>query len=358
MVRRIRFLLLIMLAIITITFSCDGGGGGVPSQTPPDNKCGDGSGIYFFSVDNYPPSSFDCNSAGSFSIEITPGIDASYSGFNRLYFELEKDFKIYRSNYVEFYSGNSATQQLEFGGSLPTGTYTAEAYMQNIQLNSTCTDSIFVTDYCWLGSINITEFSNPQKVMNIEYDCQLGDTLDIWTYDVFLSPNTAEYMNIAFNIANTRYNVTTYQTDLPCSLIVLDDEALVRFISSLKQSRDKMFLCGIKGFRDDQGNFLDHLGITALSDTINFTPSDSSGSLIAIKACINYAATEYKVDYGDLVTSTVVHELGHQRGILHHEGHSRFCRMNEHPIYPGDRSTYLNPHFCNSCITKIKNISW
>jgi len=359
--KKIKPLGIMMLITFTLIVSCKSGGGGIPTETPPEDTCGVGSGSYYFSVETSPPDNFDCNSAGSFPIVIQPYIDPSYSGygvFNRLYFELEKDWKIYRSNYVEFYSGNYDTMQLEWGGSLPTGDYTVTGIMKNIQLNSKCKDSVFVEYTSWLGDIAITQFSNPAKVMNIEYFCQDSDTGIIDRYDVFLSPNTGEYMDIAFNIANTRDGVITYQTDLPCSLIVLDDEAIVRFISSLKQSRDKMFLCGIKGFRDDQGNFLDHLGITALSDTINFTPSDSSGSLIAIKACINYAATEYKVDFNDLVTSTVVHELGHQRAILHHVGHSRFCRMNEHPISPGDRSTYLNPHFCNSCITKIKNVSW
>ncbi len=267
--KKVKFTVLMLLIALILAVSCKKPGGGVPTQTPPENKCGEGSGIYFFSVDNYPPSSFDCNSAGSFSIEITPGIDASYSGFNRLYFELEKDFKIYRSNYVEFYSGNSVTQQLEFGGSLPTGTYTAEAYMQNIQLNSTCTDSIFVADYCWLGNINIIEFSNLQKVMNIEYFCQSSDTSIIPRYDVFLSPNTGEYMDIAFNIANTRDSVTTYQTNLTSALVEANIQRVKEYIAYYKQSGDKMFLCGIKGFKDASGNYLDYITGWAEWDPIN-----------------------------------------------------------------------------------------
>ncbi len=325
------------------------------------SNCGVGSGNYYFYEVTSLPENFDCNTAGSFSIELKPEIDPSYTGFNRLYFELEKDWTVYRSNYVELYSGNYATQQLEFGGSLPTGTYEATAYLQNIQLNSTCEDSVYLISSCWLGNIDITQFSSPQKMMNIEYFCQYSDTGIISSYDVFLSPNTAEYVYNAFRIANTDRTWYSYQTNLTPQLLKFTDDdfsEIVDYISNLKQSRDKMFLCGIKGFKDDQGNLLDYLGITALSDTINFTPSDSSGSLVAVKACINYAGTEYKVDFNDLVTSTTVHELGHQRAILHHEGHSKFCRMNAHPIYPGDRSTYLNPHFCNSCINKIKNINW
>lgn len=64
----------------------------------------------------------------------------------------------------------------------------------------------------------------------------------------------------------------------------------------------------------------------------------------------------------DFDTATTIHKLGHQRAILHHHddfGNSPrpFCMMNKRLIY-SSFNTYSNPHFCNECINKIKNINW
>lgn len=299
------------------------------------------------------PRTFDCNEAGRFVITIWLNIDPSYAGFNRLYFVLDNG-RFCISNYVEFLSDNSEDQQLEWGGSLPTGDYKIRGRMKNIQLNSTCPDSVREVCYKDLGWIHITEFSNPEKVMEIEYFCQTS-------YNVFSSPNTEEYIDIAFNIANTRDSVITYWTDLPCSLILNTTQAISEYIYAYKQFDDRMFLCGIKGFRDAQGNLIiTKLGTTILTDTISFTPSCYSGSFVAIKACINNAAMQrYKVDYNDFVAATTIHELGHQRAILHHEGHSsKFCIMNMELIIDNYVCRYENPHFCENCIIKLKNINW
>ncbi len=154
---------------------------------PPPQPCGVGEGQYQFYLVNTVPDSFDCNDSGRFVITIRPNINPSYSGtdvFNRLYFILENGTGIYISNYVEFLSGNTADQQLEWGGSVSTGDYEVCGRMKNIQLNSYCPDSVREVCYKDLGWIHITEFANPQKVMVIEYDCQLADTL-FYRYDVF-----------------------------------------------------------------------------------------------------------------------------------------------------------------------------
>jgi len=196
-------------------------------------------------------------------------------------------------------------------------------------------------------------------VMNIEYFCQDSDTGIIDRYDVFLSPNTGEYMDIAFNIANTRDSVITYQTDLPCSLILASSQAVREYITAHKQSEDKMFLCGIKGFRDASGNYLDNITGWAEWDPITNAPNDSTGSLVAVKACIDLAADEYKGDYNEFITASTIHELGHQRASLTHFNHdSQFCTMNLGLVIFRERNIYSNPHFCNKCINKLKNVSW
>ncbi|MCJ7497366.1 MAG: hypothetical protein MUO78_04430 [candidate division Zixibacteria bacterium] len=344
-----------------------------PGTSEPGGR---GSGNYYDTLVTPPPSSFNCNSANSFLTEIKPIIDASYSGygvFNRLYFELKKDSKIYRSNYVEFYSDDSSIQQLEFGGSLPTGTYTIKGYLKNIQLNSNCVDKIYVSHESDLGTINITKFSNPGKVMNIEYFCQDSDTSIIERYDVFLSPNTEEYMDIAFNIANTRDSVTTYNNNEPPCFVeydVFDPSKMIAYISTFKVWGNEMFLCGIKGFIDKQGYIIpDLFGATYEEDIIGCVPTCSTGALVAVKTCIDFAAADqYELDYNDFVTATVVHELGHQRGawVDHPSLSPKFCIMKGsfivYSYYYGERPyiivTYSNPHFCDQCITKIKNINW
>jgi hypothetical protein len=334
-------------------------------QTPePDQGCGFGEGEYEFHLVNSVPDSFDCNASGRFVITIRPdSINPSYGGidvFNRLYFILDNGSDIYHSNYVEFLSDSPADQELEWGGSLPTGDYVVRGRMRNIQLNSTCEDSVYKAADKNLGWVHITEFGYPAKTMEIEYFCQDSDIGTIERYDVFLSPNTAEYCSVAFSIANTRYNVATYLTDLTPELIRDTLTAVRDYIRSLKDWPDDMFLCGIKGFMDANGNLVEYLlGLTPEAVPYNSTPNCSTGSLVAVKACINVVADRYKIDYNDFVTATTIHELGWQRAISSFDPHdSEFCIMNVGLVVVGERNRYSNPHFCDRCITKIKNVSW
>jgi hypothetical protein len=172
-------------------------------------------------------------------------------------------------------------------------------------------------------------------------------------------------------VANTGYDLWEVDTDLPCSLVLNTDQAIGEYVYSHKESDDEMFLCGIKGFRDLQGSLISELlGKTCMraQDTVTFEPSSYSGSLVAVKACMIFAAPEYKLDYNALVTSTTVHELTHQRAVWGHHiwgSGPRFFRMNPTPWYPSGHNShphwaevYSNPHFCEICINKIKNITW
>ena len=342
---------------------------GDKTDTPsPPEPCGVGQGEFGASTTSVP-SGFDCNTAGSFEVELEPAINDSYAGFNRLYFTLKKGSSTYRSNYVEFYSDQEEIQQLEWGGSLASGEYKATAFLENIQLNSTCEDSIYEDWDCDLGKVDITQFTNPQKVMEIEYFCQTS-------YNVFSSPNTAEYMDIAFNIANTRDNVIIYDTDLTPQIIEYEPyqgRKIKDYIFALKQWENEMFLCGIKAFKDTEGNLLpDRLGATCEDNWVTRAPSCSTGSLVAVKTCIDFAASdEYRLDYNDLVTAMTIHELGLQRGAVADEHYStypdpKFCighsalivwldQEGKHPYWA---VRYSNPHFCEECITGIKNIGW
>jgi len=202
--------------------------------------------------------------------------------------------------------------------------------------------------------------------MEIEYFCQTS-------YNVFSSPNTEEYIDIAFNIANTTYNLMTYSTDLDPEIVVFTEEGIKEYILRYKQGPEEMFLCGIKAFRDEYGNLLpNQLGVTYEDDWVTRVPSRSTGSLVAVKTCIDFAASdEYRLDYNDLVTAMTIHELGLQRGAVADEHLStypypKFCighidlilwlsQEREHPYWT---TRYSNPHFCDECINGIKNINW
>lgn len=322
---------------------------------PTPQPCGVGTGQYEFYLVNSVPDNFDCNDSGKFVITIRPNIDTSYSGtnvFNRLYFVLENGTGIYISNYVEFLSGNTANQQLEWGGSVPTGDYKVRGRMKNIQLNSDCPDSVREVCYKDLGSIHIIEFSNPEKVMQIEYDCQES-------YDVFMCSWLEEYMDIAFSIANTTYNIIEDNKDLPTEPVVFEDpwSEFRQYIIDHKQNDSYMYLCGIKQFINRDSIPLSTFGAT--QRTWDFHPDSVTGSLIAVKFCIDWSAGKYDVNYDDIIIATVIHELGLQRAIPYEgiECTSLFCIMFSSPIYP-DRSTYINPHFCEHCLGLLRDIQW
>jgi hypothetical protein len=334
-------------------------------ETPqPPLGCGVGAGDYKFYVVNGVPDNFDCNDSGRFVIAIRPKINPSYGGtpgviFNRLYFVLDGIDNIYISNYVEFLSGNTADQQLEWGGSVPTGDFKVRGRMKNIQLNSTCLDSLKRDEYKDFGWIHITQFTNPQKVMQIEYDCQLADTL-FYRFDIFdICSWLDERMDIAFNIANTTYNIIEDNKDLPTEPVIYEDPwtEFRRYIVDHKDNNSLMYLCGIKRFVTRNGIPLSIFGAT--QTTWDFHPDSVTGSLIAVKYCIDWSAGEYDINYNYIITATVIHELGLQRAIRYEgiECTSPFCIMFSNPIY-SDRSTYMNPHFCEHCLDLLRNIQW
>jgi predicted Zn-dependent protease len=349
-----KFILLLLLVVIAAfghhCYSPD------YTESPNSDPNNGGNGEYGFDVVTPLPQTFNCNDSGYFRICIQPEIE-NIIGNNRLWFELEKDNNDYRSNYASFPSGSHSSEYLEWGGSLPSGTYWVTACMINIQLDAGCEDSICESYGNSLGFLEVTECAQPQRVMDIEYFCQISDTSIIDRYDVFLSPNTAAYMDIAFNAANTACSVTTYDTDLPSELILNDKDSIKNYIFNHKQSEDRMFLCGIKGFKGEYGNFMQlKRGITMI-DTNTFSYSKTTGSIVAVKTCINYASISIKVDYNDWVTAVTIHELGHQRGIGgHHEAgyEPRFCIMNPGLSFVGNNTDY-NPHFCEECLDKIRN---
>jgi hypothetical protein len=357
-IQSLKPMLFSLLLFSTLGDLCPGPGPGGNGETPADSTgCGVGIGDYNVYLVNTVPESFNCNDSGSFVITLRPDIHTSYTGpsdlvFNRLYFILKSGYDSVITNYVEFLTEDTLDKRLEWGGSLPTGDYEVRGIMKNIQLNSSCKDSVHRAACRDLGWIYITEFAYPQKVMQIEYDCQES-------YDVFMCSRLEEYMDIAFNIANTTYNIIEDNKNLPTETVVFENPwtEFRQYIIDHKQNDSYMYLCGIKRFISKDSIPLSTFGAT--QNTWDFHPDSLTGSLIAVKFCIDWSAGRYDVNYEDIMTATVIHELGLQRAIRYEgiECTSPFCIMFGSPIYP-DRCIHLNPHFCEQCLGLLRNIQW
>ncbi len=356
--RRMKLGALSVLVIITsLGYRCSGEQKGDIDPSDPD---GDGNGQYAIGDINWG-GVLDCDANSITWMDIEPDIHGSYPGFNRVFFTLESQYpaRTYRSNYVDFYPGNTNSQMIEFGGSIPTGYYWTTAYMANIQENSNCPLTICESAEKTISQIEVTECSIPQKTMTIEYSHQLSDTSALPSYDVFLSDTLDEYIDIAFNAANTTYQIDMRQHNLTAQYIKLPWDSLSAYIA-LNKVTIGMFLCGVKGFCDLSGTFIPQILGATIADLVTFIPGDSTGSLVAVKACIECAALHCGVKYPEYLNFVTIHELGHQRAIASDTGHTPFCVMNSAPIKPGTVkiSRLWNPHFCPECINKLEGISW
>lgn len=327
-------------------------------QTEP---AGQGSGDYDISMASIPDV-FDCNSNSILQVWIDPNIDQSYQGFNRVFFTLDGGGRVYRSNYVDFYSNNTDAQMVEFGGSIPDGCYSPTVYIGNIQENCANDSNIYARYNMILHDLQVTSCGTPQKTMNIEYGYQTSDTSAVYTYDLFQSPNLSEYINIAFNPGNTTYIIIPGITGMDAELVSSIPQKFAEYIEGNKMYINIMYLCGIKGFKDGAGNPMPtRMGMT-LMDGDTFLPNEWSGSLVAFHTCMTLAASRLGADYNDYINKVTIHELGHQRAFESHYGHaSEFCVMNQ-----GVETQYgsitmgrtWNPMFCQYCIDSLKNVSW
>lgn len=352
--RRIGLLVIVLLSPIFLGYSCEE----PPSSTGgPPTQCGRGSGIFELSFETNAPDTFNCSTRSFFYIEIDPDINNSFQGWNRVWFQLYRvaTGESFKSNYREFLSSDEAVLYLEWGGSLPTGYYELDVVLQNIQ--DICIGDEIYEEVTKDGpQIYIVEFPNPQKMMNIEYDYQTSDTGAISAYNVLLSPYTLPAMNSAYRVANTDYTLLIDDVNLTTQSVVITTPRVSEYIRSHKDVASKMYLCGVKQFVDVNGILEPDIMGATISDP---QPTDSSGSLIAVKTIITNSSHGYGVDYLSRMASNVVHELGHQRGNLVDTwyGHSSiFCTM--YPTDVGNEVRYVNPHFCDNHLAVLKNVSW
>jgi hypothetical protein len=222
----------LMIVIILAAFGhkCNDDDKDYVDQTQPT---GQGFGEYridFASI----PNSFDCESNPILSAWITPRIDPSYQGFNRVFFTLSGFGSVYRSNFIDFSSSNTDAQLVHFGGSLLSGNYSATAYMVNIQENCDNDSNIYARDDYILHSPSVAACNTTQISKSVEYGYQMSDTSAVQTYNLFQSPLLFENIEIAFGACDTHLDILDGTTGLNAELVSTNTEELMTYIRNKK----------------------------------------------------------------------------------------------------------------------------
>lgn len=196
--------------------------------------------------------------------------------------------------------------------------------------------------------------------MTIEYDCQRS-------YNT-LSANTLTKFNTAFNPCST--SVTIVKSDTTLADSVFSSFEKMRFFVSTNYNTafHKMYIIGIA----DQSPRASSIGPTATGITIaTGAYGEPYGATIMFKRFIDsvYSHAPFSWDAQTIQEGTnkcMIHELGHQRAGLEHtdsfpQNHVAgspcvmlpgLACLPDHSLAPGwDR-------FCDSCVAKIKRVSW
>lgn len=199
----------------------------------------------------------------------------------------------------------------------------------------------FVLVFCIILSFSCEGENVPigdMKFYEIEYDHQES-------YNV-LNFSTRCDVDYLFSGTNIVFDVVPSDTNLTDSL--LKQSQLRQYYLDYRNTSYTGYLCGIKGFADSNGTFIDTLyGYTSITYGYSFVRG-------------------YNHQY---IGITIAHEFGHQIANLPElcndwGGMNPFhsdasCLMGDIPIASctGEDITF-NPHFCDSCINVLKNASW
>ncbi len=341
-----------------------------PVWDDPDPTCGVGSGNYILWIDQDPADTFHCNTDARIFVRATPKIDNRYAGFHRAYLELSNSDTTFVSNWVNMTNSFNA-QEFEIGGAIPAGTYNAKLWMINYQPYSTCNGWIYTHEEVDLFQVTVTACNPPSKKMTIENEWQYSDTIALETYDVLQFQDTVA-LRFAFHAVDTRDSIIAGDF-VPMQFVHLVEPytEFNQFIADNKGDSDRMYLCGVKEFVDAGNNpIVERAGFTHVTSDLGVVqpPSFNTGSVVAVKSIL-VRSNEYAqnpdllgVNFKQMLEEVVIHELGHQRAVLGHDGHSSmFCVMHIDVIMPygsSDYNLYSNPHFCENHMNLLKAVQW
>jgi len=345
-----KILTISLLSIYILFLAC--GNGGPPPQSV---KLG-------LSFSGDPPWSYDCNNESRFEVNFTPYNEPQLTGnYLKMFFRLQIGTEIfYESNDIDFPISTDTVQEavytLEFGGAIE-GEYLRPGYDIIGYLAWIVDGEIAEYVYTEGRYISVTEKTYFSKTMHIEYDCQ--DSYG-------LTSGTFAKLAAAFHIADTDTDFLWDEMNMADAIIAEVDLDYYRSIHWSNTPGYNMHLLAIQGLQNNTDS--------------------TSGMSVNGPYGWSYIFVQDISDYNPVAPlfalyKTAVHELGHQRAALRHasgrhdphpEDHnSPFCAMNQDISHvgnndnnpnndpPGLRRWFdTNPHFCDMCVSKIKNITW
>jgi hypothetical protein len=303
-----------------------------------------------------PPSEYDCSSQSRFVVALWPENRLDLVGdYLQMYFQLKKDgTAFYISNDIEFPLSTDSVYYLEFGGAIEGALY-REYYdmVATVRVNGQTS----ITASSEARSIHVTEKTAFGKTMHIEYDCQ---------EDCGFTETTFAKLTAAFHVADTDTDFRRDELDLPEEWIWWDSLGLYHWRHFSNTAPYNMHILAVQGLEENSKEIT-----TGAS-----RPGPDGYSYVFVGDIWDYHEENASV----VIAKTNIHELGHQRAHLTHasgdnphpENHdSPFCAMNQDILYEGDndndpdndptglkRYFCRNPHFCDMCVTTIRNVSW
>lgn len=327
---------------------------------------------------------YNCNSWGSpyYSVDIDVDLgslnkNAIYS-IECLFYRTENNqYFEYQFNHILYDQNSSLPEEfqvnLEFGGSLPDGTYNIEAKLRKYESNNwtlmATDEGLPVTVFDFTGSYSSNK--------DIEYDFHPNHDFRNGKEN-----EIAQKLKTAFDPSFAKYTLkytSANLNELDNEIFAHDDN-----LSLYAQTNDWDYdggdddlhiLC--VGYQEDASSNPNYALAGKSGVFTNYTdPSNYKFSFIFMDAITNGWGSN--IDY---VYKVIIHELGHQRAELIHasgsnpdksEHNSPFCVMNQGKSFKGDNDDdinndgppqpkwtfYNNPHFCNKCATTLNSYVW
>lgn len=200
--------------------------------------------------------------------------------------------------------------------------------------------------------------------IDIEYDQQSGQNLfddilyldgSIGKSDIIDAAFAPALLKMAFNKDMNHQNIQ------PQTIDFIEPTEVAGYIFTHHSNTGYKYLCSVEKLLKDDGN--EALGVST-------TISTNQG--IVVKGIFVAYPAHFTVEEPNLgaseegfrrqiLTSTLIHELGHHLGISGHEGHEGniFCVMynGKYPeiSYQKRRDLYSNPHFCKTHVNFLEN---
>ncbi len=326
---------------------------------------------------------YNCNDWGSpnYSVDIDVDLGSlpkndSYLIQSFLYKTENNEYTELKFNSIIFDQNSNLPNQfqvnLEFGGSMPSGTYKLDAQIsQLVSGNWSVKDTeqgLPVTVWDYTGSYN--------AIKDIEYDFHPNHDFRNGKED-----EITQKLKTAFDPSLTQYTLkytSTALNHLDQEIFAHNDNiALYAMINDWDYNAgdDDLHILFMGYIEDEYGNPDYSVGGQTGIFSNQSDPSNYKFSYIYMDAINNWGTNT------DYVYLAIMHELGHQRAKLVHASganpdkskhNSPFCTMNQGITFKGDNdndpnndgppqpnwSFYNNPHFCGLDCSLLSTFTW